>query len=99
MDKLVESIRSNTRELVELVKTLDHTFLTELDLETWTDNVYDAPRLYDVDKYDNYNDFAIINISNGFINTIGLTECYDGMKLFTVEELSTDDLLNICDCL
>lgn len=80
-------------ELREELKSYEFVYITDQELEEW--EVYDSPRIWDVDKHDYHNEYAIISIKDGNLRTLCLSEGYDGERNFSLEEITIDELIQL----
>ena len=97
MENLIKEIYTITNKFREVLKTTNHVFLTQEEIDDW-DIIWDMPRLYNVDKHSYYDEYVIVSIVNGVINTIGISEGDSGEeKVFDLDYLSTDELIMIIE--
>ena len=97
MRELVEQVKAATLELLKQLKKVDHVFITSERVAEWGDEMYDAPRVSAIDKYEHYNEYAITHIKDGRIYGFSLSEDIDNSRVFEFEELTSDELFWIVE--
>jgi hypothetical protein len=82
-------------KLREELSTYECIYITDKELESRDDVIYDTPRIWDVSKYLYHEEYVMISIKDGIIRTQCISEGNDSERNFSLSEITTDELLSI----